>query len=642
MRIGNIIVNTTMQSILDSLIMDCNNSGKKLFSKGYKEINGYYIVQCPYHKFGQEHKPSAQFRATDGYFYCFAADTKIITHTGIYKIGSLVNQKVEILNGNGEWEYVTIKDCGIQQLYELNLSKDRNTQKIFTTKEHIWFDKQNKEYTTINLKPNTYLKSIFRDVKDFTIDVEGIRHGLIFGDGWRSSVYKQYGSGKHRITDKTDIQGYKYILSLYNNSGKHHLKQWFENDDFWKINYCTNNEIRIVSKRFDIDPKYKELPDISKGRDYIMSFLAGYIAADGNGTQSISTTNPDIVDNLLNLFIYCDISIKYVRKTIRKPNQSFDKNGSTIYTITYIAHNIPKSFFINKNKQPIDNNTYHRDHWKVESVIETDKFEHVYCCSTSTNSFVLFGNILTHNCFGCKESHPLPQVIYDCLGVDGRAWLLEHFDGDSDESRQGFGFKKRNTEEQNFVNPDILKRFDKTHPYMFQRKLNMEIIKKFNIGYDEEHKCITFPVKDLLGRIVFIATRSVEKKFFHYPSDVDKPIYGLYEIYEEMKNGKQIDEVYICESMFNALTLWCWGKYAVALNGTGSSTQLEILKKSSIRHFILALDNDNAGKKGTEKLIKELKGNKILEKINFKDERDVNDLSFEEFSELIPEKVTLL
>ena len=214
MRIGNVFVNTTMQSILDTLIMDCNSSGKKLFSKGYKEINGYYMVQCPYHKFGQEHKPSAQFRATDGYFFCFS----------------------------------------------------------------------------------------------------------------------------------------------------------------------------------------------------------------------------------------------------------------------------------------------------------------------------------------CKESHPLPQVIYDCLGVDGRAWLLEHFDGDSDESRQGFGFKKRNTEKQNFVNPDILKRFDKTHPYMFQRKLNMEIIKKFNIGYDEEHKCITFPVKDLLGRIVFIATRSVEKKFFHYPSDVDKPIYGVYEIYEEMKKGRQIKE----------------------------------------------------------------------------------------------------
>lgn len=40
--------------------------------------------------------------------------------------------------------------------------------------------------------------------------------------------------------------------------------------------------------------------------------------------------------------------------------------------------------------------------WKVVSVEETDREEEVYCCVTSTHSFVLKDFILTGNCFGCN------------------------------------------------------------------------------------------------------------------------------------------------------------------------------------------------------------------------------------------------
>lgn len=239
-------------------------------------------------------------------------------------------------------------------------------------------------------------------------------------------------------------------------------------------------------------------------------------------------------------------------------------------------------------------------------------------------------------CHACKETHSIDSVIHHCLGVNGRQWLLEHFDGSATGSRVptfNLGQKSEPKKETKYVDKEILARFRFTHPYMFKRKLNLDTIRKFDVGYDKDNDCITFPNKDENGNILFIATRSVKTKYFHYPAGADKPIYGLYEIYREIRHGAQINEVYICESMFNALTCWSYGKYAVALNGTGSHEQIEMLKRSSIRHFILALDPDEAGRKGTEKLLKSLT-NKFIEVAILPEGKDVNDLTKEEFEAL--------
>ena len=259
------------------------------------------------------------------------------------------------------------------------------------------------------------------------------------------------------------------------------------------------------------------------------------------------------------------------------------------------------------------------------------------------------------NCFTCKEKHPLPSVITDILGVNGRAWLLENFEGVATEDRD-VDFMELPDRHVSFIpkylNKSVLDKYRTKHPYMYKRKLTDEIIDKFDIGYDPNyildikdkegnvigHKdiggCLTFPIKDEFGNLLFIAVRSVNTKFFHYPNDVDKPLFGLYEIYQEIKAGKDIDTVYVCESMINALTLWTYGKYAIALNGTGSKEQIEMLKKTPFRELILALDPDFAGKKGTEKIKNALERHKIISELVYKDDRDINELSREEFESL--------
>ena len=256
-------------------------------------------------------------------------------------------------------------------------------------------------------------------------------------------------------------------------------------------------------------------------------------------------------------------------------------------------------------------------------------------------------------CHGCKEAHSLTDFLTYCLNEDGRDWLINRFGAvDISERKIEFGLENRNEVKKiEYLDKDILAKYRRTHPYMFTRKLDMETIRKFDIGYDPDFiletrdhdgkiistkdigECITFPNKDENGNILFIARRAIHTKFFNYPSDVDKPVYGLYEINREIRHGNDIREVYVVESMLDALVIWCWGKYAVALNGTGSAHQYDILKRTDIRSFILAFDNDNAGKVARKKFRQNIK-NKFIQELSYKSYgncKDINDMTKEQF-----------
>ena len=47
--------------------------------------------------------------------------------------------------------------------------------------------------------------------------------------------------------------------------------------------------------------------------------------------------------------------------------------------------------------------------------------------------------------------------------------------------------------------------------------LTDEIIEMFDIGYDKDREAITFPIRNIRGDCVFVATRSIKTKFFGLP-----------------------------------------------------------------------------------------------------------------------------
>lgn len=248
----------------------------------------------------------------------------------------------------------------------------------------------------------------------------------------------------------------------------------------------------------------------------------------------------------------------------------------------------------------------------------------------------------TVHCFTCGYVASFKEFVSDCFGYNdegayGKKWLLENFVSVEAEQRKNFTINiggrcaGRNTA---FITEKELDSYRYFHPYMYKRKLTDEIIELFDIGYDRNSDCITFPNRDVYGNCLFVARRSVNTKFFQYPLGVEKPLYGLYELLKFQYNKGGIKEVVVCESMIDALTVWVYGKYAVAMNGLGNELQFKQLRELKCRKLILATDNDDAGQRARIRIRKNVTNKIITEYVLPEGKKDINELTKDEFDNL--------
>lgn len=286
-------------------------------------------------------------------------------------------------------------------------------------------------------------------------------------------------------------------------------------------------------------------------------------------------------------------------------------------------------------------------------------------------SFGVNGEIDKCHCFACGWAGTIEEMISELYGYQdegkfGKRWLIKRFNTIEIETRKNImeDFKNDNNTlcisrynrsnkwsdrilcgktrqvrlsdetEQSKITEEELDKYRYIHPYMYERKMDDRVIEIFDIGYDKETECITFPIRDKNGNCLFIARRSVKTKFFSYPQGVEKPLYGLYELYQL---GEFPKEIYICESMIDAITIWSYNKYAVALNGLGNDLSITQLNNLPNRTFILATDKDDAGRKARIKLKNKL-SNKIIKELDYSSypecAKDINDMSRTEFYNL--------
>lgn len=261
------------------------------------------------------------------------------------------------------------------------------------------------------------------------------------------------------------------------------------------------------------------------------------------------------------------------------------------------------------------------------------------------------------HCFACGKAVEIDEMIANCFGYNdptwGYKWLVRNFATVKVEDRKEIQLDMSRghtiaVEARESVSESELDSYRYTHPYLYERGLTDEIIALFDIGYDEAKNSITFPVRswegDSFGKTMFIARRQIKTKRFDLPKDVEKPLYGLYEIqnmltynYFDSKSSVRVgfEEIYVCEGLFDCLRLWCNGKHAVA--GFGclfSEYQLKLLKELPTRKLILALDNDKAGRDGAKKIRKAVKNKLITEVVIPNGYKDIGELSDEQIQKL--------
>lgn len=264
-------------------------------------------------------------------------------------------------------------------------------------------------------------------------------------------------------------------------------------------------------------------------------------------------------------------------------------------------------------------------------------------------SFGVNGEIDKCHCFACGWSGTIEEMVSELYGYQddgkfGKRWLIKRFNTVEIETRKNImeGFNGRQIHANNlngnnnicnsadnmdcdrYIGEQELDKYRYIHPYMYERGLTDEIIERFDIGYDREREEITFPVRDIEGRCVFVASRSVQSKFFRLPKGLDKPLYQGY----KFVSGRY-KVAFITESFLNCLTCWKYDRPSMAMIGTGDEKQYKVLNKLPVRTYVLCFDPDEAGRKATERFKKYVHG-KIIKELVYPDNRDINDLQ-EEF-----------
>jgi ribonucleotide reductase alpha subunit len=308
---------------------------------------------------------------------CFRGDTEVITSEGIKPIRDLVGTKVFLLSDNGEWVKAPIRNFGYDRLYKLTLRKNRDEKVLFCTANHQWFvnTKAKESYkvlTTLELEPYHRLKQVSSRRKSaWKLSPVGVAQGFTYGDGSKSSA----SLCGDKITD---------------------LEKYFPSQT--RCNYDNQT-------RFSLLPNsWKRLPSLDENSAFLLGWLAGYFAADGcideRGTSVITSSKISDVKFVKNV---CSIlGIKYFKERSQTRTSNLNNQESEIYFLTLDTKTLHENFFIRDKhrKRYIQSNKFRYHYWHVVSVEETDLFEEVYCAIVpDKHSFVLEGNILTHNCY---------------------------------------------------------------------------------------------------------------------------------------------------------------------------------------------------------------------------------------------------
>ena len=252
----------------------------------------------------------------------------------------------------------------------------------------------------------------------------------------------------------------------------------------------------------------------------------------------------------------------------------------------------------------------------------------------------------TVHCFTCGYTADLPQFVADVMGLDnsiaGYKWLVGKYNYSSAQEREPLELNLYRGQEQkaSYMDEEEVENFyrellnsTEACEYLNGRGISREAIDTYQLGYDPSDKTVLFPVRDMDGRVIFYKGRSIAGKHFYNAKDIDKSslVFGLYELCRLLELGEITPdtEIWAVESEIDALSLRSQGEYAVAIMGSHiSEEQCKELERSPFRRFVLATDNDEAGRKGASQIKRLLipKGFRFTNLRWETDLKDINDL----------------
>lgn len=180
-----------------------------------------------------------------------------------------------------------------------------------------------------------------------------------------------------------------------------------------------------------------------------------------------------------------------------------------------------------------------------------EKSPDCYIYNKKDNPKIYYGTV---HCFACGAKRPLYNLIGYCLGGDdntGKEWLLDNF-GENILDRSTYIeplelYSSKNLEKE-YLDESILNKYNYIHTYILNRKISEAVCVRFKVGYDIENDMITFPIWDYFGGLLGINKRSVKGKRYDLAKGINKSVYLLNFIKDDLYNNINYPFIAVCES----------------------------------------------------------------------------------------------
>lgn len=376
---------------------------------------------------------------------CLAGDTEIVTRSGIRRIADvaaeghaelLVPMLYEGSNVRKKWgRFVDapVQYFGDQPLYNVVLRRGSQERKtVRATAEHRWYrsfyrgrQKTQESLITAELRPGHRLTQLRRAMPHATTLMHwAVSQGFVFGDGTQGTQ-----DDRHRPA----------TLQVYHNGKSKAMLDYFPGD--WPV--IPRSDCNYAYSRVTGLPRFwKELPPIDESVSFLLSWLAGYFAADGSVTDDghcrLSSARCENLEFVRDVAAICGIGYGSIQKAVRLGiNQDAP---SDIYYLSLRRRDLPSWFFLrdtHAERVNTANLKQERDsHWIVESVSPTGVTAPVYCARIDgIGAFALADDLMTGNCdrqvagkmAGLPSTNHVADPWPSIVGVAVHSWMEKAF-----------------------------------------------------------------------------------------------------------------------------------------------------------------------------------------------------------------------
>lgn len=169
--------------------------------------------------------------------------------------------------------------------------------------------------------------------------------------------------------------------------------------------------------------------------------------------------------------------------------------------------------------------------------------------------------------------------------------------------------------------------------YIVDRGFNMETLKAWQVGWDENDRSVVIPARDERSNLVGLIRRRVDdwKKPKYLNTEGEwrgNILFGLDMAFEGAP-------LYVVEGPLDAMWLWQHGRSGVALLGSSlSERQADLIRRRAVGRTYTGFDNDKAGRAATAQVASALAGLDVWA-LAVPEGRDIQQLTGEEIADLV-------